>query len=262
MSHSNRSEIGDFLRSRREKLTPKVVGLANGRRRRTPGLRRQEVAELAGIGIDWYIRLEQGRAINPSVTTIDALARALRLNKVEHAHLRAMARNADRRAFSRESVSDAFRRMVESLDQPAYVTGRRWDVLAWNTAAADIFTDFGRLPEADRNILIYMLIDPDARRLFATTWADEAKRMVAQFRTTHDLWAGDPAFLNLLERLQKGSREFAIWWDAHDIRSGGAGQKLLNHPTRGLLRFEYATFQANDDPTLKLAIYTPMQPVG
>src|ERR1700686_2652496 len=107
MSDPSRSEFGDFLRSRRAKLKRKSVGLPDGRRGRTPGLRRQEVAELAGIGVDWYIRLEQGRAVSPSVMTIDALARALRLSKVEHGHLRALARNADRRAFSRESVPEA-----------------------------------------------------------------------------------------------------------------------------------------------------------
>ncbi len=257
MSDPSRSALGDFLRSRREKLSPAAAGLSTAPRRRTPGLRRQEVAELAGIGIDWYIRLEQGRAISPSVTTIDALARALRLSKVEHAHLWALARNVDRRVFTRESVSEALRRLVESLNQPAYITGRRWDVLAWNEAAADIFTDFGRLAEADRNILSYVLTAPDARRLFGAAWGDEARRMVAQFRATHDLWAGDPAFISLLERLRQGSPEFATWWEAHDIRSGGAGRKLLNHPRHGELAFEYATFQANEDPSLKLAIYTP-----
>lgn len=148
------------------------------------------------------------------------------------------------------------RRLVESLDQPAYVTGRRWDVLAWNAAASDIFTDFGRAAEEDRNILAFMLTDPGARRLFGAAWADEARRMVAQFRATHDLWAGDPAFLELLERLRRGSAEFATWWEAHDIRGVAAGQKLLDHPRKGLLRFEYASFQANDDPALKLTIYT------
>lgn len=257
MADQSRIELGDFLRSRRENLTPKAVGLSSGRRRRTPGLRREEVAELAGIGVDWYIRLEQGRTVNPSVTTIDALARALRLGKVEHAHLRALARNADRRAFSRERVPEAIRHLVDSLNQPAYVTGRRWDILAWNAAADDIF-GFGRLAEGDRNILLCMLIDPDARRLFGAAWADEAKRMVAQFRVTHDHWARDPAFLDLVERLRQGSPEFAPWWEAHDIRSVAAGQKSLNHPRKGLLRFDYASFQANDDPALKLVIYTPV----
>lgn len=256
MADTSWNEFGDFLRSRREKLSPQVVGLPSGRRRRTPGLRREEVAELAGIGIDWYIRLEQGRAISPPVTTIDALAHALRLSKVEHAHLRSLARNAGRAAFSRESVPEAVRHLVERLNQPAYVTGRRWDILAWNAAAIEVFTDFGRLIEEDRNILIYVLTDPNARHLFGTTWDEEAKRMVAEFRATYDLWSDAPAFIDLLERLRQGCPEFETWWKAHDIRSGGSGQKLLSHPKKGLLRFEYATFQANDDPALKLAIYT------
>src|SRR5262245_60898948 len=128
LSNEPRNELGDFLRSRRERLTPKAVGLPLGRRRRTPGLRREEVAELAGIGVDWYIRLEQGRSVSPSVTTVDALARALRLSKVEHTHLRALTAGGDRRPFVREVVPQAVRRTVESLNLPAYVTGRRWDV--------------------------------------------------------------------------------------------------------------------------------------
>jgi transcriptional regulator with XRE-family HTH domain len=256
MADPTRSELGDFLRSRREKLSPKTVGLPNRRRRRTPGLRREEVAELAGIGVDWYVRLEQGRAVRPSVTTIDALARALCLGKVERAHLRALALNANRRAFSREEIPDAIRRLVDSLNQPAYVTGRRWDVLAWNEAAAEIFA-FDRMAEEDRNILVCVLTNPDTRRLFGASWADEAKRIVALFRATHDLWAGDPAFLDLLARLRQGSPEFATWWEAHDVESAVAGQKLLSHPKMGSLRFDYASFQANDDPSLKLVIYSP-----
>ena len=234
------------------------MGLPGGRRRRTPGLRREEVAELAGIGIDWYVRLEQGRGVRPSLATVDALARALRFNKAEHAHLRALARRGPRRAFVRESVPEAVRRLVAGLKQPAYITGRRWDVLAWNAAAAKALTDFGRLPEADRNLLLYMLTNPAARDLFGEGWAEEAKRMVAQFRPTYDLWAGDPAFGDLVERLREGSPEFARWWEVHDVRSRGtSGQKILNHPRRGPLRFAYVTFQSNDDPALRLAIYTP-----
>jgi hypothetical protein len=103
-----------------------------------------------------------------------------------------------------------------------------------------------------------MLTNPATRRLFGAAWTDEAKRMVAQFRATHDLWAGDPAFVALLERLRQGSPEFAIWWRSHDIRSVAAGQKLMRHPKKGALSFEYASFQANDDPALKLVIYTPV----
>jgi transcriptional regulator with XRE-family HTH domain len=226
LSDLSRNELGDFLRSRRERLTPRAAGLPTGRRRRTPGLRREEVAELAGIGVDWYIRLEQGRSVSPSVTTVDALARALKLSKVEHAHLRALTRNPDRRAFVRETVPEAIRRVVESLNQPAYVTGRRWDVLAWNKAAEEVFA-FSRLPEQDRNILIIILTKPATRRVFGASWNEQARRVVAQFRATHDLWADDPAFVELLARLRRESPE-------------------------------HASFQASDDPALKLIIYTPV----
>jgi transcriptional regulator with XRE-family HTH domain len=255
MAGALQSELGDFLRSRRQKLTPKLVGIAAGRRRRTPGLRREEVAELAGIGVDWYIRLEQGRSVSPSATTVDALARALRLTKAEHVHLRALTRDADRKPFTPEVVPPAIRRTVESLNQPAYVTGRRWDVLVWNEAAEDIF-GFGRLPEGERNILIAVLTSKATRRLFGAGWADEARRIVAQFRATHDLWAGDPAFRDLLARLRAGCPEFEGWWGAHDIRGSVAGRKLLRHPSRGRISLDYASFQANDDPALKLIIYT------
>lgn len=258
MADPGRTQLGEFLRSRRHRLTPKAVGLSATRRRRTPGLRREEVAQLAGIGVDWYIRLEQGRAVSPSVTTIDALARALRLGRVEHAHLRALAQDTGRLAFTRETVPGALARMVEGLNQPAYITGRRWDVLVWNAAAEELFPKLTHAAESDRNILVYMLTDPDARLLFGAGWTEEARRMVAQFRTTHDLWAGDPAFVALLERLRAGSGEFSAWWDTHDVRSTASGEKLLYQQDRSTRRFAYATFQANDDPSLKLAIYTPV----
>lgn len=251
--------LGDFLRSRRERLTPAAVNLPTGDRRRTPGLRRQEIAELAGIGIDWYIRLEQGRAVRPSAATLDALAQALRLNGAERDHLHALARCNQRTPFVRETVPDTIRRIVESLDRPAYVTGRRWDVLAWNAAACAAVTDFGAMAEADRNILTFTLTDPDARRVFGAGWAAVAARMVAQFRATHDLWAGDPAFTGLVRDLRARSPDFAGWWDAHEVSGGsGTGEKMLVRPGSGPLLYEYATFQANDDPALKLAIYTPV----
>ncbi|CAN7428939.1 helix-turn-helix transcriptional regulator [Trinickia sp. LjRoot230] len=253
--HASRAELGNFLRARRERLEPAALGIETIRRRRTSGLRREEVAERAGIGVDWYIRLEQGRDVNPSSATIDALARALCLSSVEHAHLRALARVDLREPFVRETVPDSVRRVVENLAQPAYVTGRRWDVLAWNAAAVELFTDFGAMPKADRNILVYALTHPDARRLFGTGWAREAQRLVAQFRAAHDLWAGDPAFVSLLARLSSGCPEFDGWWQTHDVGRSAAGRKLLRHPRFGTVSVDFATFQANDDPRLKLMLY-------
>lgn len=257
MTTPGRSEFGEFLRSRRERLHPNELGLKTSRRRRTPGLRREEVAELSGIGVDWYVRLEQGRAMCPSEATLDALVKTLRLSQAEAAHLHALARKDHRRNFAPESVPPAIRRLVASITLPAYVTGRRWDILAWNAAAADVL-GFDRLAPANRNILAFMFIETDARRLFGGTWADEARRMVALFRATHDLHADDPAFIELVERVRAHSPEFAEWWSTHDIRSGKSGQKVLNHPERGAQRYEYATFQANDDPALKLSVYTPL----
>lgn len=254
MSDARRAAFGAFLRSRREKLTPKAIGLPSGPRRRAVGLRREEVAELAGIGIDWYIRLEQGRTVNPSAATIEALARALRLSRAERAHLAGLARHGDRKPFVRETIPQHLRRMVDALNQPAYITGRRWDVLAWNDAADEIF-GFGHLADEDRNTLRLAFLNPAGRALFGAGWSEEAKRMMAQFRATYDLWAGDPAFEALLEQLRRGSRDFATWWKAHDVRGGSAGHKSLQHPRKGRLELRYASFQAIDDPALKLTIY-------
>ncbi|MBK3396691.1 helix-turn-helix transcriptional regulator [Methylobacterium ajmalii] len=257
MSDPHQKALGDFLRARRAALDPKVLAVAAVRQRRTPGLRRDEVAQRAGISIDWYVRLEQGRSVSPSMATIDALARALCLNTAEHAHLRALAHGPQRHRFVKEQIPATLDRLIGSLNQPAYVTGRRWDLLTWNAAAADLFA-FDDLHEAERNILLFVLTDARARSLFGEAWAQEAQRMTAQFRATHDLWAADPAFTDLLARLQKGCTQFQAWWQAHEVRPSGTGRKLLHHPQRGSLSFEYSTFQANEDPALKLAIYVPI----
>ena len=254
MTARNPSELADFLRSRRERLSPAKVGLPSGRRRRTPGLRREEVAELAGIGVDWYVRLEQGRSVRPSVATIDALARALRLSKTEHAHLSALTQRGERQAFAGEIVPDAIRRIIDGLNQPAYVTGQRWDVLAWNAAAEEIFA-FGRLKEEERNTLLSMFTRPATRKLFGAGWEQEARRMIAQFRANYDLFAGDQAFESLINRLRGESKEFSQWWRGHDVRGAAAGAKILHHPGKGELKLDYASFQSNDDAALKLVIY-------
>jgi transcriptional regulator with XRE-family HTH domain len=252
--------LGDFLRSRRERLSPDALGLATLRRRRTPGLRREEVAERAGIGVDWYVRLEQGRAEGPSAATVDSLARALCLVPAEHAHLRALARLPARRPFVRETVPDTIRRIVASLGQPAYVTGARWDVLAWNRAATRAITDFARIREEDRNILLFVLTAPAARPLFGAEWAAIARRMMTQFRTAHDLWADDPAFAGLVTRLRQESREFTRWWSAHDVGEPRAGRKVLHRADRAF-PFLHASFQSNDDPALRLVIFAPCKKV-
>jgi transcriptional regulator with XRE-family HTH domain len=246
--------LGDFLRSRRERLDPAALGLPK-LRRRTPGLRREEVATLAGIGADWYLRLEQGRSTTPSVTTVEALGRALQLTATELVHLRALTRVDRAPPFGPEQVPPAMVRVVESLREPAYVTGRRLDVLAWNRAA-DRLIGFSRLPEPDRNTLALMFLAPSARRLFGTGWEGEARRVLASFRTTHDLLADDTAFASLLARLQT-SPEFARWWKAHDIRVPRSGIKVFHHPKLGTRAFEHSSYQSTDDPSLRLVVLVP-----
>jgi transcriptional regulator with XRE-family HTH domain len=249
-------ELGDFLKSRRDRLRPRDVGLAGGRRRRTTGLRREEVAELAGIGVDWYTRLEQGRATKPSEGTLEALARALKLTKSEARHLRALVKGRERAAFVRETAPEPVRRMVEALNLPAYVTGRRFDVIAWNAAADAIFGFSGRREE-DRNTLLYALTTAEGRELFGESWASEAQRLLALFRGAYDMFADDPAFVELVERLRAKCPEFEGWWARHEVRETAAGHKTLTRPEAGPLRFEYASFQSNDNPDLKLALFRP-----
>lgn len=147
--------------------------------------------------------------------------------------------------------------MLESLTQPAYIAGRRRDLLAWNAAAAEVL-GFDQLARDDRNILIAMLTYPQSRDLFGPAWAREAQRIVAQFRATHDLWAGDPAFVALLRRLREGCPEFDAWWERYDLRHSTSGRKTVHHAKQGVIAFDHTSFQANDDPALKLVIYTPV----
>ena len=247
--------LGTFLRSRRAKLQPGDVGLRAGRARRTPGLLREEVAQLAGISTEWYVRLEQGRTVSPSAATIDALAGALRLDEAECRHLVSLAHGAEHEPFTRETVPDALRGVVERLLEPAYVTGQRWDVLAWNAAAADLLTDFGLRAVGERNILLFMFMDGEARRLFGAGWAEEARRMLSLFRATHDLWPGDPSFDAIVTRLRTGCAEFEAWWADHDVTMPRSGSKRLHLRSGETVLYEYSTFQANDDPSLKLSIY-------
>ena len=250
-----RRELGDFLRTRRGRLTPESVGLPHRRRRRTPGLRREEVAELAGIGVDWYTRLEQGRPVRPSAATIDALAVALQLTEPEHQHLGDLASRGRRERFQPETAPPALLRLLDGLAQPAYITGRRRDLVAWNESAADLL-GFDLLGPGDRNVLVAMFTDPRSRELFGPGWAGEAQRMLARFRCTHDLWADDPAFATLVRRLRGGCPEFGGWWDRHDIRRSRSGRKTLYHPKKGVLTFEHTSFQAAGAPELKLVVYT------
>lgn len=251
-------ELGDFLRSRRQRLKPIAGERTPDRLRRTPGLRREEVAERAGISIDWYIRLEQGRAVSPSLATVDALARALDLSEPEHAHLRSLAGCRPIQGRSLMSVPHHVCRLLDHYPHPAYVTSRRWDLLAWNAATTELFFDFAQLPPMERNLLLLAFAHPHARTLFGQQWTETVRAMLAQFRSVHDHSANDPAFTSLVAQLHRRSAEFTQWWASHDIQAPLSGRKTLLHPKRGAVVLDHASFQCNDDTGMRLVLYVPV----
>ncbi len=253
-------ELAEFLRSRRARLSPADVGLPPGLRRRTPGLRREEVAELAGIGTTWYTWLEQGRDIRVSADVLDNLARALRLTPDERAHLfRVAHRQPPPRAFAPwEEASPSARRLLATFGRaPAYITGRRWDLLAWNAAAAAVFGDFGALPDGARNMVRLIFTDGELRRRFVD-WEGAARGVLALFRADRGRYPDDPWFAEVIDDLRRVSPEFGRWWPRHDVRERAAERKEIEHPVVGRLVLEPTTLQLAGSPDLKLVVYAPL----
>ncbi len=252
------SELADLLRSRRDRLLPADVGLPATGRRRTQGLRREEVAQLAGISTTYYTFLEQGRHISPSRQVLDALARALKLTPAERDHLHALARGSDQ-ATARPAVETLLPEvaaLVDHLDpHPAYVTGRHWDVLAANRAARALWTDWSALPAEDRNMLWWTFADPTARTVLVD-WEQEARAQLARFRTAAARHPDDPAFAMLTERLHTTSSEVRDWWPHHDVAPLSSGSKRLRHPVLGELELRHVVLQVADDPEQKLVTFT------
>lgn len=261
---ARRREFGAFLRSRREKLTPAGVGLPDGFRRRTPGLRREEVALLAGVGTTWYTWLEQGRDVRASVEVLSALADALQLDPAERRHLFTLSDrpSTELPIHGPEDVPDALWRMLASLTgQPAYVLGRRWDVLAWNAAAVALFGDYGLLQGDARNTVHRVFTDPAHRQLLVD-WEIVAANSLAMFRADSARHAGNPDFERLIATLTQASPEFRAWWPRQDVLRPLAGHKRLRHPSGGLMSFEYTALAVIDRPDMKLVVYTPLDEDG
>ena len=255
-----REELADFLRGRRSNLKPADVGLPNGGRRRTPGLRREEVAQLAGMGATWYTWLEQGRDVRASLDVLEALARALRLSPAERTHLILLGRGEDPPPCKSpaERVSPKLRRLIENLGpNPAFILGRRWDYLAWNAAATALLGDLGAVPRASRNHAWLTFTDPARREMF-TDWERSSRLLVAKFRADSARHLGDPAFESLIAALQKSSPEFAKAWQRHEVSRSGEGRKDLRHPTVGMLSFSHAVFHPAEFSEQRLILYSPL----
>lgn len=254
-----RAELSEFLRTRRARLTPEDVGLPRyGRQRRVPGLRREELAQLAGVSVAYYTRLEQGNGRNVSVEVLDAIARALRLTDAEHAHLTHLARPAGHKkkaSPARQQVRGALRQLLDTVDTvPAYVTGRRADILAWNRTASALFGDWAELAPQQRNWARLIFLRTDYRELFVD-WGSKAADVVSYLRMDAGCHPDDPKLSALVGELSVKSEEFRRLWATHDVKEKGHGTKQIRHPLVGELTLSYETLRLPDDAEQSLVIY-------
>jgi len=260
----NPAELGQYLRARRQRLSPAELGLPEGGRRRTAGLRRTEVADLAGISADWYTRLEQGRGVQASSQVLDSLARALCLDDTERQHLFHLARGESPpvSAAPADDVPGYLHQFLRYLEpSPVMLLGRRLDVLDANTATAEYFGDCADWPGGS-NLVALLCLDPGTRQLLGPGWAEITRDMVAQLRAAAARWPGDPSFLTLTETLRKHSPDFSRWWDEHQVRGSNGGPVTLHHPQHGPVAFQHMAFHPTDAPHLRVVAFLPANSSG
>ncbi|MQY35134.1 hypothetical protein SRB17_31060 [Streptomyces sp. RB17] len=258
-SLDRRAELSEFLRSRRARLKPEDVGLPDfGRHRRVPGLRREELAQLAGVSVAYYTRLEQGNGRNVSAEVLDSIARALRLTDAEHAHLTHLAKPKSHKkkpAARQQQVRVALRQLLDTLDGvPAYVVGRRSEILAWNRMAAAVFGDWAELPAGERNWARLVFLRPDYRELFID-WEQKAIDIVCALRMDAGCHPDDPKLSALVGELSVKSEEFRRLWATHDVKEKSHGVKRLHHPLVGDLALNFESFRLPDDSEQSLITY-------
>ena len=257
-------ELATFLRSRRARILPEQVGLPRGTRRRTPGLRRGEVALLAGITPEWYSRLEQGRDIHVSVQLLESLARVLQLDTNERTHLflLALKQPPPIEAFSPMTISPTLQQFLRQLGTtPACVVDPRLNVVAWNTAFCVVFGDYATLSERERNV-IWRLFTLPMPRQGSQKWEEHARMSLAQFRAAYGRFINDPWWATQIAELSRISPEFRELWASHDILHGSEGCKSLHHPLVGELTFDFLSLQTVDSSDLQVMMYIPRSKSG
>ncbi|HEU0246230.1 MAG TPA: helix-turn-helix transcriptional regulator [Gaiellaceae bacterium] len=253
-----RSELGAFLRSRRERIGPEQVGLRPLRRRRTPGLRREEVAQLAGVGVTWYTWLEQGRDIHPSAQVLDAISRTLQFDAHEHSHLFTLAGVATT-TIANECLAlcPTVQPLIDQLEPfPASAVNSRLDLLAYNRVYASFFDDIDTIPIEDRNILWLAFTHPQWRAAIVD-WDEVAGRMVAEYRAAMAEHLDDPAWKTLVARLHRASPEFTAVWERHDVQGVESRTKRAMHPTVGLLSLDYTNLWVGQQVGTRIIAFTP-----
>jgi transcriptional regulator with XRE-family HTH domain len=253
-----RSELTAFLRTRRARLTPPDIGLPQTERRRTPGLRREEVAQAAGVGITWYTWLEQGRAIDVSAHFLERIARALRLDDQERLHLFTLAQNRPPPHASQNDrhVQEAHWRMLESFDGPAYIATDCLDVAAWNSTLTALFGDLAEFEDQDRNLL-WLLFTDIRYQAAIPDWKEAGRGMAARFRGEFARRQHEPRFLALIERLVAASPEFAACWNEHDVTLRNERPKRFRSPLGRIIELEQNNFLLEDAPAMRLVVYSP-----
>ena len=254
------NELGEFLRARRAALDPQQVGLPDdGRLRRVPGLRREELAQLAHVSVDYVVRLEQGRTRRVSRPVLDALADALRLAADERGYLFAVAEvapAAPARQPARATVAPQLRQLLDTMyDVPAMVLSRTMDVLAWNRGAVALLTDFEALPRPQRNLIWLTFLDKDFRALYAD-WVQAARECVAVLRMEAGRNPNDPALSALIGELSIRDPDFRTWWATHQVRGPHQLTKTYNHPVVGPLTLDVQQFTVDTHPNQFLVAYT------
>lgn len=252
---TSRDELGAFLRHRRELIGPADVGLPPGGRRRTPGLRREEVATLAGVSTTWYTWLEQARDVTPSRQVLDALCRTLRLSAAERAYLFTLAGQPAEPVTADHEVHPALRRFVDSLDpHPAFIANGTWDVIAHNRMQTELVTDYERFPPERRNTIWAMFHEPSLRERFVN-WEADARAMVAKYRPAA---AANPRMRRLTEDLLATSPEFREWWSGHDVLGHEPNRRLFRHPDVGVVELDYVKLACIGTPDHVLCAYVPV----
>ncbi len=257
----DRSSLGAYLKNRRAKLDPASLGVAGGRRR-TSGLRREEVAQRANISATWYTWLEQGRGGSPSADVLDRIARALTLTEVEREHLFliGLGRPPEVRYRGGDAITPRLQRLLDALTySPAIVKTATWDIVAWNRAAAAVLIDYGSLPPDRRNILRMIFCDPRVRAA-QSEWDAVARFVVAAFRIDAARAGADAEIAPLVDELCRSSPEFASMWRDSDVQTHGDGVKRLRHPQLGPIALEYSAFAVDGRQDLSLIVYNPATP--
>lgn len=255
-----KSQLALYLRERRERIDPATLGLGGGRRR-TPGLRREEVAARAGISATWYIWLEQGRGGAPSAAVLDRVAQALLLTEAEREHLflLGLGRPPALRHTPPAGIEPRLQRVLDAFaTSPAIIATMRWDVVAWNAAAAAILTDYGRLPEGERNLLRRIFLDPRSRAM-NLEWEDVARMVVAVFRAAITRAGVRDSAEDLVRAMRRDSADFARIWDEGEVRCLGDGIKRLRHPLLGEITLEFSAFAVDGRPELTMLVFTPTE---